>query len=117
MPPTQVDIFVLDLSTSNDKASQLRRLNEDLNKSLTSNGLGVPKPISNEIVSGPITTIFTFIEEAATKAETFKIQEAESTIKLWNNELERIFKFSMPDSAYLEHNFSSNNILTPNSVV
>ena len=86
MPPTQVDIFVLDLSTSNDKASQLRRLNEDLNKSLTSNGLGVPKPISNEIVSGPITTIFTFIEEAATKAETFKIQEAESTIKLWNNE-------------------------------
>ena len=86
MPPTQVDIFVLDLSTSNDKTSQLRRLDEDLNKSLTSNGLGVPKPISNETISGPVTTIFTFIEEAATKAETFKIQDAESTIKLWNNE-------------------------------
>jgi len=86
MPPTQVDIFVLDLSTSNDKNSQLRRLEEDLKKSLTSNGLGIPKPISNEIVSGPITTIFTFIEEAATKAETFKIQDAELTIKLWNNE-------------------------------
>ena len=86
MPPTQVDIFVLDLSTSNDKTSQLRRLNEDLNKSLTANGLGVPKPISNETISGPVTTIFTFIEEAATKAETFKIQDAESTIKLWNNE-------------------------------
>ena len=86
MPPTQVDIFVLDLSTSNDKTSQLRRLDEDLKKSLTSNGLGVPKPISNETISGPVTTIFTFIEEAATKAETFKIQDAESTIKLWNNE-------------------------------
>jgi hypothetical protein len=48
--------------------------------------LGIPKPISNEIVSGPITTIFTFIEEAATKVETFKIQDAELTIKLWNNE-------------------------------
>jgi hypothetical protein len=86
MPPTQVDIFVLDLSTSNDKKSQLKRLNEDLNKSLTSKSLGVPKPISNEKKSGPVTTIFTFIEEAATKAETFKIQDAESTIKLWNNE-------------------------------
>lgn len=86
MPPTQVDIFVLDLSTSNDKTSQLRRLNEDLNKSLTANGLGVPKPISNETISGPVTTIFTFLEEAATKVETFKIQDAESTIKLWNNE-------------------------------
>ena len=41
----------------------------------------------------------------------------DTKVKLWNNELERIFKFSMPDSAYLEHNFSSNNILTPNSVV
>ena len=86
MPPTQVDIFVLDLSDSNDKNNQLRRLNEDLQKSLTSNGLGIPKQISNETVSGPITTIFTFIEEAATKAESFKIQDAESTIKLWNNE-------------------------------
>lgn len=86
MPPTQVDIFILDLSESNDKISQLQRLDEDLSKSLTSNGLGVPKPISNESISGPVTTIFTFIEEAATKAESFKIQDAESTIKLWNNE-------------------------------
>jgi hypothetical protein len=117
MPPTQVDIFVLDLSTSNDKASQLRRLNEDLNKSLTSNGLGVPKPISNEIVSGPVTTIFTFIEEAATKTETFKIQDAESTIKLWNNEFakdkERNAKgwlqISNAYSSYLQQKLNSPN--------
>jgi len=89
MPPTQVDIFVLDLSLSNDKNSQLRRLNEDLSKSLTTNGLGIPKQISNEPISGPITTIFTFVEEAATRVETFKIQDAESTIKLWNNEFSR----------------------------
>lgn len=114
MPPTQVDIFVLDLSTSNDKTSQLRRLNEDLNKSLTSNGLGVPKPISNETISGPVTTIFTFIEEAATKAETFKIQDAESTIKLWNNEFakdkernaEGWLQISNAYSSYLQQNLS-----------
>ena len=86
MPPTNVDIFVLDLSTSNDKNSQLKRLNEDLQKSLTANGLGVPKSISNEKISGPVTTIFTFIEDVATKAESFKIQDADPTIKLWNNE-------------------------------
>jgi hypothetical protein len=39
----------------------------------------------------------------------------DTKVKLWNNELERIFKFSMPDSAYLEYNFSSNNILTGNN--
>lgn len=86
MPPTQVDIFVLDLSTSNDKASQLLRLQEDLNKSLSSSALGNPKSLANEEVSGPITTIFTFIEETATRSETFKIQDAESVIRLWNNE-------------------------------
>jgi hypothetical protein len=88
-----------------------------LNKSLTSNGLGVPKPISNEIVSGPVTTIFTFIEEAATKTETFKIQDAESTIKLWNNEFakdkERNAKgwlqISNAYSSYLQQKLSSPN--------
>jgi len=118
MPPTQVDVFVLDLSTSNDKNSQLRRLDEDLLKSLTSNGLGVPKSISNEIISGPVTTIFTFIEEAATKVETFKIQDAESTIKLWNNEFakdkERNAKgwlqISSAYSSYLQQKLN-----TPNS--
>jgi hypothetical protein len=86
MPPKVVDIFVLDLSTSNDKNSQLQRLDEDLRRSLTDNGLGVPKPVSNEKVSGPVTTIFTFIEDSALKAESFKLQEALSAEKLWQDE-------------------------------
>ena len=86
MPPKVVDIFVLDLSTSNDKNSQLQRLDEDLNRSLTDNGLGVPKPVSNEKVSGPVTTIFTFIEDSALKAESFKLQEAIPAEKLWQDE-------------------------------
>ena len=116
MPSTQVDIFVLDLSTSNNKENQLRRLNEDLSKSLTSNGLGVPKATSNQTVSGPITTIFTFIEESATKSETFKIQNAESTIKLWNNEFAKDkdrnayawLQVSNSYSSYLQQQLSSN---------
>lgn len=86
LPNSSVDIFVLDLSTSNDKESQLRRLDEDLLKSLTENGLGVPKPVGNEPTSGAVTTIFTFIEDVALKAETFKLQDAESTVNLWNDE-------------------------------
>lgn len=86
MPPKVVDIFVLDLSTSNDKNSQLQRLDEDLRRSLTDNGLGVPKPVSNEKVSGPVTTIFTFIEDSALKAESFKLQDALSAEKLWQDE-------------------------------
>jgi hypothetical protein len=86
MPPKVIDIFVLDLSTSNDKVSQLQRLDDDLNRSLTDNGLGIPKPISNEKVTGPVTTIFTFIEDSALKAETFKLQDASSAQKLWQDE-------------------------------
>jgi hypothetical protein len=40
----------------------------------------------------------------------------DTKVKLWNNELERMFKFSMPETLYLENNFSSNNFLTPNSM-
>lgn len=86
MPPKTVDIFVLDLSTSNDKNSQLQRLDEDLNRSLTDNGLGVPKPVSNEKSSGAVTTIFTFIEDSALKAESFKLQDAKTTEELWQKE-------------------------------
>lgn len=86
MPPKVVDIFILDLSTSNDKNSQLFRLDEDLKRSLTDNGLGVPKPVSNEKVFGPVTTIFTFIEDSALKAESFKLQDALTAEKLWQDE-------------------------------
>jgi hypothetical protein len=30
----------------------------------------------------------------------------DTKVKLWNNELERMFKFSMPETLYLENNFS-----------
>jgi hypothetical protein len=40
----------------------------------------------------------------------------DTKVKLWNNELERMFKFSMPETLYLENNFSSNNFFTPNSI-
>lgn len=86
MPNRSVDIFILDLSTSNDKDSQLIRLDEDLLNSLTENGLGVPKPLANEMPSGAVTTIFTFIEDVALKAETFKLQDADSAESLWNDE-------------------------------
>ncbi|CAN2207551.1 hypothetical protein MCEMRE193_00914 [Candidatus Nanopelagicaceae bacterium] len=86
MPNRSVDVFILDLSTSNDKDSQLIRLDEDLLKSLTENGLGVPKPLANENASGAVTTIFSFIEDVALKAETFKLQDAESAVNLWNDE-------------------------------
>lgn len=86
MPPTKVDIFVLDLSTSNNKVNQLQRIQEDLETSLIGNALGVPKETSAETVSGPVTTIFTFIVDAAPKSETFKIQEADDVRKLWSDE-------------------------------
>ena len=86
MPPTKVDIFVLDLSGSNDKQVQLKRLDEDLNKSLTDSALGVPKMISTEPVRGPSTTIFTFIEDVALKAESFKLQDGSQTVQLWDAE-------------------------------
>lgn len=86
MPAPRVDIFVLDLSGSNDKESQLNRLDEDLRKSLTDNPLGVPKNDGNKEIQGPVTTIFTFIQDVALRAETFKIQNAESTVQLWDTE-------------------------------
>jgi hypothetical protein len=86
MPAPRVDIFVLDLSSSNDKQSQLNRLGEDLNQSLTNNPLGIPKEDGNKEVTGPVTTIFTFIEDVALRAETFKVQDAQSTIDLWDSE-------------------------------
>jgi hypothetical protein len=86
MPTSKVDIFVLDLSGSNDKASQLSRLNEDFEDSLTNDPLGVPKQTANKTIAGPVTTLFTFIEDVALKAPTFKIQDAKSTVNLWNTE-------------------------------
>lgn len=86
MPATKVDVFVLDLSTSNDKANQLLRIQEDLKTSLLGSALGVPKATEAEPVSGPITTIFTFIVDAATKSETFKLQDAADVRKLWGDE-------------------------------
>ena len=86
MPPTKVDVFVLDLSTSNDKINQLNRIKDDLNASLVANSLGVPKPSSEESVSGPVTTIFTFIVDAAPKSETFILQDASDARKLWSDE-------------------------------
>ena len=85
MPTSKIDIFVLDLSGSNDKASQLSRLNEDFQQSLINDPLGVPKSGSKSI-SGPATTLFTFIEGVAAKAPTFKIQDSKSTVDLWNSE-------------------------------
>jgi hypothetical protein len=86
MPATKVDIFVLDLSTSNDKANQLQRIQEDLKTSLVGNALGVPKATEAEPVSGPVTTIFTFIVDAAPKSETFKLQDSADVRKLWGDE-------------------------------
>jgi hypothetical protein len=122
MPPTMVDIFVLDLSTSNDKNEQLKRLDEDLRRSLTYNGLGVPKPVANEKVSGPVTTIFTFIEESALRAETFKLQDALTVKELWQKEFANDKKrnassWSALSSAYNSYlrgnleNFSMSNCL------
>ena len=86
MPPTKVDLFVLDLSTSNDKESQLNRFSEDLQDSLTGGSFGVPKPLNGAAISGPVTTIFTFIVDAAPKAEEFKLQDSGDVRKLWNEE-------------------------------
>jgi hypothetical protein len=87
MPATKVDVFVLDLSTSNDAFSQLQRIQEDITNSLTEKALGVPKITpEGEPVSGPVTTIFTFIVDAAPKAETFKLQSATDVRKLWGDE-------------------------------
>lgn len=83
MPATKVDVFVLDLSTSNDASAQLQRIQEDITNSLTEKALGVPKVSP---VSGPVTTIFTFIVDAAPKAETFKLQSAADVRKLWGDE-------------------------------
>jgi hypothetical protein len=87
MPATKVDVFVLDLSTSNDATTQLQRIREDIANSLTEKSLGVPKITpEGEPVSGPVTTIFTFIVDAAPKAETFKLQNASDVRKLWGDE-------------------------------
>ena len=87
MPATKVDVFVLDLSTSNDASAQLQRIQEDITYSLTEKALGVPKVTpEGEPVSGPVTTIFTFIVDAAPKAETFKLQSAADVRKLWGDE-------------------------------
>jgi hypothetical protein len=87
MPATKVDVFVLDLSTSNDASLQLQRIQEDITKSLTEKAMGVPKVTpEGEPVSGPVTTIFTFIVDAAPKAETFKLQSAADVRKLWGEE-------------------------------
>ena len=72
MPATKVDVFVLDLSTSNDAIAQFQRIQEDIMNSLTEKSFGVPKMTpEGEPVSGPVTTIFSFIVDAAPKAETF----------------------------------------------
>lgn len=87
MPATKVDVFVLDLSSSNDAVAQLQRIQEDITNSLTAKALGVPKITpEGESVSGPVTTIFTFIVDAAPKAETFKLQDATDVRKLWGDE-------------------------------
>jgi hypothetical protein len=86
MPATKVDVFVLDLSTSNDKANQFQRIQEDLQTSLVGNALGVPKATDAEPISGPVTTIFTFIIDAAPRSQTFKLQEAADVRKLWGDE-------------------------------
>jgi hypothetical protein len=87
MPATKVDVFVLDLSSSNDAIAQLQRIQEDITNSLTAKALGVPKLTpEGEPVSGPVSTIFTFIVDAAPKAETIKLQDAADVRKLWNDE-------------------------------
>lgn len=86
MPATRTDVFVLDISTSNDKADQLNRIREELDTSLTSNALGVPKPDSGMVPIGPVTTIFTFIIDVAPKAQKFKLQDATDVRKLWTDE-------------------------------
>lgn len=86
MPPTRVDIFVLDLSMSNNKTGQLQKLNDGINSSLSDNSLGVPKAIGELPPSGPVTTIFTFIVGNASNAPTFRLQSAADVRKLWNDE-------------------------------
>jgi len=67
--------------------AQFQRFQEDVNTSLTDKALGVPKKTAEgEPVSGPVTTIFTFIVDAAPKAETFKLQNAQDVRKLWGDE-------------------------------
>lgn len=86
MPATRVDVFVLDISTSNDKTDQLNRIKEELDASLTANALGIPKPEANAPPEGPVTTIFTFIIDVAPKAQKFKLQDATDVRKLWVDE-------------------------------
>jgi hypothetical protein len=87
MPATKVDVFVLDLSSSNDAVAQFQRIQEDITNSLTARALGVPKETpEGDAISGPVTTIFTFIVDAAPKAETFKLQDATDVRKLWGDE-------------------------------
>lgn len=84
MPATKVDVFVLDLSSSNDAESQLRRIKDDFSSSLTENALGIPKSTQDgEVARGPVSTVFTFIVDAAPKSETFKLQSAADVRKLW----------------------------------
>ena len=86
MPATRVDVFVLDISTSNDKTDQLKRIKEELYASLTANALGIPKPEANASPLGPVTTIFTFIIDVAPRAQKFKLQDATDVRKLWVDE-------------------------------
>lgn len=117
MPATKVDIFVLDLSNSNDKANQLQRIQEDLNSSLAGNVLGVPKATAAEPVSGPVTTVFTFIVDVATNSETFSLQNAADVRKLWGDEFasdtERNSKSWSQIST--EYRFYAQSVLNTNS--
>lgn len=86
MPSTRVDIFVLDLSMSNNKVDQLQKIKDHVNSSLSDNSLGVPKAIGELSQSGPVTTIFTFIVGNASNAPTFRLQSAADVRKLWIDE-------------------------------
>ena len=86
MPSSRIDIFVLDLSMSNNKTDQLQRIKDDINSSISDNSFGVPKAIGEISQSGPVTTIFTFIIDNESNAPTFKLQSAADVRKLWNDE-------------------------------
>jgi hypothetical protein len=86
MPSSRIDIFVLDLSMSNNKTDQLQKIRDDINSSVSDNSFGVPKAIGELSQSGPVTTIFTFIIGNESNAPTFKLQSASDVRKLWNDE-------------------------------
>jgi hypothetical protein len=116
MPATKVDLFVLDLSSSNDAKVQLQRIQEDITNSLTAKALGVPKESpEGEPLSGPVTTIFTFIVDASPKAETFKLQDASDVRKLWGDEFAQDSERNSKSWSEISANYSfyAKSILTP----